>query len=186
MFIWIFSSMQATYICCKVHWGERVISINTYIFDLKRDKVNITDEKAISISSDYQMRNNSLLEGFIHITYYDQSVISEEHCDDVELMWIGFLRMTLQYLENGYGETSYFIHNQTWKMETIHTRKEKQVLFRIINNKMEKFLFDERIFMKELIKSAEEFTSFVSMLAHPNSITVLAPLLKKMINISID
>jgi len=97
-------------------------------------------------------------------------------------MWIGFLRMTLQYLENGYGETSYFINNQTWKMERIHTRPEKQVLFHIINNKIEKFLFDERIFIKELIKSAEEFTRFASMLAHPNSITVLEPLLKKIKN----
>ncbi|MEM5593451.1 hypothetical protein AAHH67_19615 [Niallia circulans] len=47
------------------------------------------------------MRNNGYIDGFIHITYYNHNITSEENSDDVELMWIGLLRMTLEYLENG-------------------------------------------------------------------------------------
>lgn len=155
-----------------------MINIHTYIFNSQREKIAITEEKAISIANDYQVRNNGYIDGFIHITYYNHNITSEENSDDVELMWIGLLRMTLEYLENGSGETSYFMNDQTWKMERINTKPENQILFSI-RNKQKKFAFEEQLFLKELLKSGEEFTKFISEISQPNSITALEPVIMK-------
>lgn len=155
-----------------------MINIHTYIFNSQREKIAITEEKAISIANDYQVRNNGYIDGFTHITYYNHNITSEENSDDVELMWIGLLRMTLEYLENGSGETNYFMNNQTWKMERINTKPENQILFSI-RNKQKKFAFEEQLFLKELLKSGEEFTKFISVLSQPNSITALEPVIMK-------
>lgn len=155
-----------------------MINIHTYIFNEQREKIAITEEKAISIANDCQVRNNGYIDGFIHITHYDHDLTSEENNDDVELMWIGLLRMTLECLENGCGETSYFMNNQTWKMKRINTKPENQLLFSI-RNKERKFAIEEQPFLKELLKSAEDFTRFISILFYPNSQTVLEPVIIK-------
>ena len=43
-------------------WEERAINIHTYIFNSKREKIAITEEKAISIANDYQVRNNGYID----------------------------------------------------------------------------------------------------------------------------
>lgn len=70
------------------------------------------------------------------------------------------------------------MNDQTWKMERINTKPENQLLFSI-RNKQGKFAVAEQMFLKELLKSGEEFTKFISELSQPNSITVLEPVIMK-------
>ncbi|AYV70985.1 hypothetical protein M1D49_14880 [Bacillus sp. PK3-056] len=56
-------------------------------------------------------------------------------------------------------------------MERINTKPENQLLFSI-RNKQGKFGVAEQMFLKELLKSGEEFTKFISELSQPNSIFI--------------
>ncbi|MED5099402.1 hypothetical protein P9858_04620 [Niallia circulans] len=86
-----------------------MINIHTYIFNSQREKIAITEEKAISIANDHQVRNNGYIDGFIHITYYNHNITSENvdwfAANDVRILGKWQRRNELFYersdLENG-------------------------------------------------------------------------------------
>lgn len=146
--------------------------------------INIKDKESINIASKIQTKNNGrILEGYIHCKYLDQEILSESNIDDIEIMWIGFLRITLEYLENGNGESGYSINNQSWAFQKINTKPNNQILLRITkDNEIKKFAVDEHDFLDQIIKGADRFIEFVSKLTYPDSITVLKPLLDQIKN----
>lgn len=130
------------------------------------------------------------LEGVVIIKTIDTIITDFMDWDDIDLMWIGILEMTLEYKRTGFGEHLMAMNNHRWSIKKIITNPENLIVFRIKRNplifegksscevyKETKNIVNEKEFFSKILQAANEFISFREKLFKMDSIGRLKALM---------
>lgn len=163
-----------------------MLNITTYIekktidsFYFSQDNIedyfiSLKDSSSIQVANRQLNKNKGhKLDGVVNIKTSDTTITNFMDWDDIDLMWIGVLEMTLEYKKTGFGEHIMAMNSHEWSVKRIITKPENKILFRIKRNplifegtnlyeayKETKNIVVEEEFLSEILKAANEFISF--------------------------
>ncbi|WP_313894280.1 hypothetical protein [Psychrobacillus sp.] len=143
-------------------------SLNHYsneIDQLQNEFINIKNKNTIHIlKKNLTKSKGHFLNGAIVIEIDSIQITSLLDWDDLNLLWTGFLTMTIDYLKNdGSGKTVLSKNGLEWSIKRIKTKPQDLIVFSSknimsnIKNEPSKGICIETSFLQEILLSAQEF-----------------------------
>lgn len=130
------------------------------------------------------------LNGVLIIKVFDAAITTFMDWDDIDLIWIGLLEMTLEYKKTGTGKHNMFMNNQEWHFKKITTKPENLILFSIKRNPLifenpsqlgvsqeAESIINETDLLSGIVNQANEFISFRQKLFRMDSVNRLKTLM---------
>ena len=135
------------------------------IDQLQNEFINIKDKNTIhTIKKNLTKSKGHFLNGAIVIEIDSTQITSLLDWDDLNLLWTGFLTMTIDYLKNdGSGKTVSSKNDLEWYIKRIITKPQNLIVFSAknnmsnIKNEASKGICIETVFLQEVLLSAQEF-----------------------------
>jgi len=97
---------------------------------LQQEFISIQSNDALQIlAKNLTKSKGHFLHGAIVVEIDGVPITSLFDWDDCDLLWPGFLTMVIDYLRDGFGETSISLNDIQWTLEKIRTKPNHLVIF---------------------------------------------------------
>lgn len=127
---------------------------------LQQEFTSIQSNDALQIlAKNLTKSKGHFLHGAIIVEIDGVPITSLFDWDDCDLLWPGFLTMIIDYLRDGFGETSISLNNIQWTIEKIRTKPNHLVIFSSKRGmgEMSKGMCTEQDFLQAVLFSAHQY-----------------------------